>query len=245
MFACIVWNENSKRFAKDFFFCIFENIYFARPDSRIFTKSVYSTRKNLGRALAKEYPVDADIVLPIPDSGVYASLGYAEESGIPLEMAFIRNHYVGRTFIQPSQFVRDFRVRIKLNPVGDVIKGKRVVVVEDSIVRGTTSRGRVRALREAGASEIHMRISCPPLISPCYYGIDFSTKKELIASKHTVDDIGKFIGVDSLKYLSLEGMLNSMLLPREEFCTACFTGKYPTRIHRPPSKKSLEKINCR
>ncbi len=224
-------------------FCIFENIYFARPDSRIFTKSVYLTRKNLGRALAKEHPVDADIVLPIPDSGVYASLGYAEESGIPLEMGFIRNHYVGRTFIQPSQFVRDFRVRVKLNPIKDVLKGKRVVVVEDSIVRGTTSRGRVRALREAGASQIHMRISCPPLISPCYYGIDFSTKKELIASSHTVEDIGKFIGVDSLKYLSLDGMLNSMLLPREEFCTACFTGKYPTRIYKPPSKKSLEKIN--
>ena len=225
-------------------FCIFEYIYFARPDSNIFTKSVYLTRKNLGRTLAREYPVDADMVMPIPDSGTYAALGYAEESHIPFETGFVRNHYIGRTFIQPSQLIRDFKVKIKLNPIRDVLKDKRIVIVEDSIVRGTTSRGRVRALRQAGAKEIHMRVSCPPLISPCFYGIDFPTKKELIASNHTVDEIRDFIGVDSLKYLSLDGMLSSMMLPQEEFCTACFTGKYPTTICKPPSKKALEKTRC-
>ncbi len=211
-------------------FCIFEYIYFSRPDSNIFTKSVYLTRKNLGRTLAREHPVEADIVMPIPDSGTCAALGYAEESRIPLEMAFVRNHYIGRTFIQPSQLIRDFKVKVKLNPVRDVLKGKRIIIVEDSIVRGTTSKGRVRALREAGASEIHMRVSCPPLISPCFYGIDFPTKKELIASNHTTEEIRQFIGLDSLKYLSLDGMLNSMMLPKDEFCTACFTGDYPTKI---------------
>jgi amidophosphoribosyltransferase len=224
--------------------CIFEYIYFARPDSSIFTKSVYLTRKNLGRALAKESPADADLVMPIPDSGMYAALGYAEESKLPFEIGFIRNHYIGRTFIQPSQLVRDFKVRIKLNPVADVIKGKRIVIVEDSIVRGTTSRGRVRALREAGASQIHMRVSCPPLISPCFYGIDFPTKKELIAATHSIEDIRKFVGVDSLSYLSLDGMLGAMMLPRENFCTACFNGDYPTKLCKPPSKKSLERRLC-
>ncbi len=231
--------------AKKHAFCIFEYIYFARPDSNIFTKSVYLTRKNLGRMLAKEHPVEADMVMPIPDSGTYAALGYAEESKMPLEMGFVRNHYIGRTFIQPSQLVRDFKVRVKLNPISDVLKGKRVVIVEDSIVRGTTSRGRVRALRQAGAKEIHMRVSCPPLVSPCFYGIDFPTKKELIASNHSIEEIGQFIGVDSLKYLSLEGMLNSMMLPKEEFCTACFTGNYPTTICKPPSKKALERTRCK
>jgi amidophosphoribosyltransferase len=225
-------------------FCIFEYIYFSRPDSNIFTKSVYLARKNLGRALAKESPVSADFVMPIPDSGTYAALGYSEASGIPLEIAYVRNHYIGRTFIQPSQLIRDFKVKVKLNPIRDVLKGKRVVIVEDSIVRGTTSRSRVRTLREAGASEIHMRVSCPPLVSPCFYGIDFPTKKELIASSHSIDQIREFIGVDSLKYLSLEGMLNSMMLPKEEFCTACFTGNYPTTICKPPSKKALEKTRC-
>ena len=225
-------------------FCIFEYIYFARPDSNIFTKSVYLVRKNLGKALAKEHPVDADIVMPIPDSGTCAALGFAEESKLPLEMAFVRNHYIGRTFIQPSQFIRDFKVKIKLNPVRDVLKGKRAVIVEDSIVRGTTSRGRVRALRQAGAKEIHMRVSCPPLVSPCFYGIDFPTQKELIASNHSIEEIKDFIGVDSLKYLSLEGMLGSMLHSKEEFCTACFTGDYPTKVCKHPSKKALERRNC-
>lgn len=225
-------------------FCIFEYIYFSRPDSNIFTKSVYLTRKNLGRTLAKEHPVDADMVMPIPDSGTYAALGYAEESKIPLEMGFVRNHYIGRTFIQPSQLIRDFKVKVKLNPIRDVLKDKRVIIVEDSIVRGTTSRGRVRALRQAGVKEIHMRVSCPPLISPCFYGIDFPTKKELIAANHTIAEIKDFIGVDSLEYLSLDGMLSSMMLPKEEFCTACFTGNYPTKICKPPSKKALEKTRC-
>jgi amidophosphoribosyltransferase len=226
-------------------FCIFEYIYFARPDSNIFTKSVYLARKNLGRMLAKEHPAGADFVMPIPDSGNYAALGYSEASGIPLEMAYVRNHYIGRTFIQPSQLIRDFKVKVKLNPIRDVLKGKRIVIVEDSIVRGTTSRSRVRALREAGASEVHMRVSCPPLVSPCFYGIDFPTKKELIASNHTIDQIQEFIGVDSLKYLSLEGMLNSMMLDKREFCTACFSGDYPTKICKPPSKKALEKRICK
>lgn len=226
-------------------FCIFEYIYFSRPDSNIFTKSVYMARKNLGRALAKEHPVNADFVMPIPDSGNYAALGYAEGSGLPLEMAYVRNHYIGRTFIQPSQLIRDFKVRVKLNPIRDVLKDKKIVIVEDSIVRGTTSRSRVRALREAGVSEIHMRVSCPPLISPCFYGIDFPTKKELIAANKSVEEIRSFIGVDSLKYLSLDGMLSSMMLPKEEFCTACFTGNYPTKICKAPSKKALEKRLCR
>lgn len=222
-------------------FCIFEYIYFARPDSNIFTKSVYLARKNLGRALAREHPADADIVMPIPDSGTYAALGYAEESKIPLEMAYVRNHYIGRTFIQPSQLIRDFKVKVKLNPIRDLLKGKRIVVVEDSIVRGTTSRSRVRELRKAGAAEIHMRVSCPPLVSPCFYGIDFPTKRELIASSHSVEEIRQFIGVDSLKYLSLDGMLGAMMIPKEEFCTACFTGDYPTKICKPVSKRSLER----
>lgn len=225
-------------------FCIFEYIYFSRPDSNIFTQSVYLARKNLGRTLAREHPIDADIVMPIPDSGTCAALGFAEESKLPLEMAFVRNHYIGRTFIQPSQLIRDFKVKVKLNPVRDAIKNKRVIVVEDSVVRGTTSRGRVRALRAAGAKEIHMRVSCPPLISPCFYGIDFPTKKELIASSHSIEEMREFIGLDSLKFISLDGMLSSMALPKEEFCTACFTGNYPTTICNPLSKKALEKRRC-
>lgn len=221
--------------------CIFEYIYFSRPDSNIFEKNVYLTRKRLGKQLAKEHPVKADLIMPIPDSGNYAALGFAEASNIPYEIGMIRNHYIGRTFIQPSQFIRDFKVKIKLNPIKDVLKGKRIVIIEDSIVRGTTSRIRVKTLREAGAKEIHMRVSCPPLISPCFYGIDFPTKKELIASNRTIESIKDFIGLDSLKYLSLEGMLKSMLLPKEEFCTACFTGNYPTKLSKKVSKKILEK----
>jgi len=221
--------------------CIFEFIYFARPDSDIFTKNVYLTRKRLGAQLAKEAPAKADMVMPFPDSGNYAALGFAEESGLPFETAMIRNHYVGRTFIEPSQYARDFRVRIKLNPIKDVLKGKRVIIVEDSIVRGTTSRSRVKTLREVGAKEVHMRISCSPIISPCYYGIDFPTKKELIASNRTINQIRDFIGLDSLKYISLEGMLEAMPLPRSEFCTACFNLKYPTDIPKGFRKNILEK----
>jgi len=221
--------------------CIFEYIYFARPDSNIFGKNVYLTRKRLGEQLAKEHPVDGDLVIPIPDSGNYAAIGFAKAMKIPLEAGIIRNHYIGRTFIQPSQFVRDFRVKIKLNPIRDVLRGKRVVVIEDSIVRGTTSRVRMKTLREAGAKEVHMRVSCPPLKFPCFYGIDFPTKKELIASNKTVEEIRDFIGLDSLKYLSMEGMLRAMFLPGEDFCTACFNGEYPAKPPKKLSKKILEK----
>jgi amidophosphoribosyltransferase len=221
--------------------CIFEYIYFARPDSNIFGHNVYNARKNLGRELAKECPAkDCDIVMPIPDSGNYAALGFSEASGIPYEVGMIRNHYVGRTFIQPSQFIRDFRVKVKLNPIKEVLKGKSVAIVEDSIVRGTTSRVRVKTIREAGARKVHMRVSCPPLKFPCFYGIDFPTKKELIASNHSIKWIKDFIGVDSLEYLSLEGMLRAMPLPRERFCAACFTGNYPTKIPKKLSKSILE-----
>ena len=221
--------------------CIFEYIYFARPDSNIFGKNVYLARKQLGRQLAKEYPAEADFIMPIPDSGNYAALGFSEESGIPFEVGMIRNHYVGRTFIQPSQHIRDFRVRVKLNPIRDVLKNKRVIIVEDSIVRGTTSRIRVKTLRDAGTKEVHMRVSCPPLRFPCFYGIDFPTKKELIASDHSVEWIRDFIGLDSLSYLSKEGMLNSMPLAKEEFCTACFDGDYPVKPCKKMSKCMLER----
>jgi amidophosphoribosyltransferase len=222
-------------------FCIFEYIYFARPDSNIFEHNVYMARKRLGAQLAGEFPAEADLVMPIPDSGVFAALGFSEAAKIPFEFGMIRNHYIGRTFIQPTQYLRDFRVRIKLNPLKEVLNGKRVIIVEDSIVRGTTSRMRVKTLRQAGAKELHMRVSCPPLKFPCFYGIDFPTKKELVASKHDIAWIRDFIGADSLEYLSLEGMLNSMPLPKENFCTACFTGKYPLNHACRFSKNILEK----
>ncbi len=221
--------------------CIFEYIYFARPDSNIFGQSVYLTRKRLGAQLFREHPVDADLVLPVPDSGTCAALGFAEASGIPFEMGIIRNHYVGRTFIQPTQHIRDFGVKVKLNPVRELLKGKRVVIIEDSIVRGTTSRARVKAVRDAGAKEVHMRVSCPPLRYPCYYGIDFPTKQELIASQRSIEQIRDYIGLDSLGYLSLKGMLAAMPLPQEEFCTCCFTGNYPVPVKHKVSKYALEK----
>jgi len=228
-------------------FCVFEFIYFARPDSNIFTENVYLTRKRLGRALAGEHPAEADFVMPIPDSGVYAGLGFAEKSGLPVEMGMIRNHYIGRTFIQPSQRGRDFKVKVKLNPIKDVLRNKKIVIVEDSIVRGTTSRLRIKALREAGAKEVHMRVSCPPLISPCYYGIDFPTAKELIASKRSIEEIREFIGADTLRYLSLEGMLNSMPLRKDVFCTACFNGNYPEKVNKNLARANPEKgrAKCR
>ncbi len=220
--------------------CIFENVYFARPDSNIFNDNVYEVRKRLGSQLAKEHPVkEADFVMAIPDSGNYAALGYATELGLPLEVGMIRNHYIGRTFIQPSQFLRDFRVRVKLNPIRNVLKGKRVVVVEDSIVRGTTSRSRIEVLRNAGAKEIHMRISCPPIKYPCFYGIDFPSQKELIAANKSIAEIAKFIQVDSLEYLSLEGMLGVMK-QSGNFCFACFSGDYPVKIPTNQSKYLLE-----
>jgi len=222
-------------------FCIFEYIYFARPDSNIFEHNVYITRKRLGVQLAKEFPIEADLVMPIPDSGTYAALGFSQALKVPFEYGMIRNHYIGRTFIQPSQVLRDFRVRIKLNPLKEVLSGKKIALIEDSIVRGTTSRMRVKTLRSCGAKEIHMRVSCPPLRFPCFYGIDFPTKKELIASRHDIAWIRDFIGADSLEYLSLEGMLNSMPLPKENFCTACFTGEYPINPTYRLSKQILEK----
>ena len=205
--------------------CVFEHVYFARPDSFMFGQSVYEVRKSFGRMLAKECPVEADIVIPVPDSGITATIGYSEESKIPFEMGIIRNHYVGRTFIEPSQNIRDFGVKVKLNPVKNLIKDKRVVVIDDSIVRGTTSKKIVKLLRDAGAKEIHMRISAPPTSYPCYYGIDTPTKKELISNTHTEEEIRKFIGADSLGYISLEGMQS--VLKDHNFCFACFTGKYP------------------
>lgn len=205
--------------------CVFEHVYFARPDSFMFGQDVYEVRKAFGRMLAKECPVDADVVIPVPDSGITATIGYSEESKIPFELGIVRNHYVGRTFIEPSQNIRDFGVKIKLNPVKSVIKGKRVVVVDDSIVRGTTSKKIIKLLRDAGASEIHLRISSPPTSFPCYYGIDTPTKHELISNTHTEEEICKFVGADSLGYISLEGM--KQCLNSSNFCFACFTGNYP------------------
>jgi len=221
--------------------CIFENIYFSRPDSDIFGDNVYQVRKRLGTQLAKEHPVKADFAMSIPDSGNYAAVGYANELDLPYEVGIIRNHYIGRTFIQPSQFLRDFRVRVKLNPIKSVLKGKKIVIVEDSIVRGTTSRSRVEELRRAGAKEIHMRISCPPIRFPCFYGIDFPSKEELIASNKSVKETADFIKVDSLEYLSLEGML-SVMKESEGYCDACFTGNYPVEVPKNKSKYLLEGI---
>ncbi|WP_041263222.1 amidophosphoribosyltransferase [Citrifermentans bemidjiense] len=212
--------------------CIFEFVYFARPDSHIFGKNVYQVRKEQGRQLAREHRVDADIVIPIPDSGVPAALGYAEESGIPFELGLIRNHYVGRTFIEPQQAIRHFGVKIKLNPVREVLKDKRVVVIDDSIVRGTTSRKIVKMIRNAGAREVHVRISSPPTSYPCYYGIDTPNRKELISSSHSLDEIRRYITADSLGYLSEEGLMSSVGAENAGFCTACFTGGYPVKFPR-------------
>ncbi|MCK5450991.1 MAG: amidophosphoribosyltransferase [Candidatus Omnitrophica bacterium] len=221
--------------------CIFELIYFARPDSHIFDDCVLQVRKRLGRKLAEEHPADADIVMSIPDSGNYAALGYSEKIKIPFEFGMIRNHYIGRTFIQPSQEMRKHGVKIKLNPVKDVLKGKKVIVVEDSIVRGTTTLTRIKTIRDAGAKEIHMRISCPPIKFPCFYGIDFPSRKELIANQlSSTKKIADFIGVDSLKYISLEGMLEAANGNSGGFCTACFNGKYPTKVNKKAIKSPFE-----
>jgi amidophosphoribosyltransferase len=206
--------------------CVFEYIYFARPDSRVFGRNVYEVRKELGRQLAREAPVPADIVIPVPDSGVPAAIGYAEEAGLPYEMGLIRNHYVGRTFIEPSSSIRNFGVKVKLNALREVLADKRIVVVDDSIVRGTTSRKLVHMLRQAGAREVHMRISSPPTTNPCFYGIDTPTKEELIASAHSVEEIREYLGADSLAYLSVSGMYG-FTGKRASFCDACFTGNYP------------------
>ena len=209
--------------------CIFEHVYFSRPDSLVFGRAVQESREQLGRQLAREAPADADVVVPVPDSGVTAAMGYAAESGIPFRFGLIRNHYVGRTFIEPRQSVRDFGVKLKLNPVRSLLEGKRVVLIDDSIVRGTTSKKIVRMMRSAGAAEVHMRISCPPTISPCFYGVDTPSKKELIAANKSVEEIRQFIGADSLAYLSVEGLKKACGDgEKTTYCSACYTGAYPT-----------------
>ncbi len=207
--------------------CVFEHVYFARPDSYVFGRSVNEVRTNLGRILALEQPARADVIVPLPDSGVCAAMGYAEESDIPLRMGLIRNHYVGRTFIQPQSSIRHFGVKVKLNPVRSILEGKRVVLVDDSIVRGTTSRKIVRMVRAAGAREVHVRISCPPTISPCFYGVDTPRRSELIAATHTQEEIRDFLEADSLGYLSLEGLMAAVGTGRQHYCSSCYTGIYP------------------
>jgi len=226
-------------------FCAFEHVYFARPDSHIFGENVGMVRERLGRILAQEHPADADIVIAVPDSGNFSALGFSSESGIPLGHGFTRNHYIGRTFINPTQSVRTLKVKIKLNPIKEVVQGKRVVVVDDSIVRGNTSKSRVKLLRKAGAKEVHMRISCPPHVSPCFYGIDFPSKDELLASTHSMDQIKEFLDVESIGYLSREGLLRGVSGEKKDlfgnFCTACWTGNYPTPISDETSKYKLER----
>jgi amidophosphoribosyltransferase len=223
-------------------FCIFEFIYFARPDSTIYGQNVYQTRKAQGRRLAKEAPIDADLVMPFPDSGTYAALGFSQAAGLPFEMAMIRNHYVGRTFIQPTQSMRDFGVRVKLNPVKKLLEGKDIIIIEDSIIRGTTVKTRVRALRELGVNKIHMRVSGPPHRFPCHYGIDFSTRGELIASDKSQQELGAILGLDTLYYLSLEGLLEATGIehPQNNFCKACFDGCYPVSFDEDLAKDCLE-----
>ncbi len=221
-------------------FCIFEYIYFSRPDSFIFGECVDIVRRNIGRRLAEEHPVDADIVISVPDSSNTAALGYAKASGTPFEIGLIRNHYIGRTFIHPSQVTRDAKVRIKFNPVRGVLEGKRVIVVEDSIVRGTTFKKIAQLLRNAGAKEIHLRVSSPPIGWPCFYGMDFPTHEELLASKWSVENIREFMGVDTLGYLSIEGLIQSVPNGNKRYCTACFSGQYPTCIPADLKKSCLE-----
>jgi amidophosphoribosyltransferase len=212
-------------------FCIFEHVYFSRPDSLVYGRSVNESRHKMGKRLAVEQPADADLVVPVPDSGVAAAIGYAAQSGLSFRFGLVRNHYIGRTFIEPKQSIRSFGVRLKLNPVRDLISGRRVVLIDDSIVRGTTSKKIVRLVREAGAREVHVRISCPPTVSPCYYGVDTPDKSELIAARLSVEEVCRFIEADSLGYLSMEGMLEACGLPAETSCIACWTGQYPTRIN--------------
>lgn len=221
--------------------CVFEFIYFARPDSMIFHRSVNDIRRGLGNQLGKESPVTADVVIPVPDSGVCAAIGFSEATGIKYDMGLIRNHYVGRTFIEPSQEIRDFGVRLKLNPVREIIQNKRVVVVDDSIVRGTTSKKIIKMIRNAGAKEIHYRISSPPIFNPCFFGMDFPTRQELIANTHTIEMIRKYIRADSLAYLSLEGLIKTVGGRKDKFCMACFDGDYPVDFREGQGKFVLER----
>lgn len=223
-------------------FCIFELIYFARPDSAMCGRSVYQIRKSHGRRLAREAPVKADLVMPFPDSGTYAALGFSEESKIPFEMGMIRNHYVGRTFIQPTQSMRDFGVRVKLNPVKELLKGKDIIIIEDSIIRGTTAKTRAQALREIGVNRIHMRVSAPPHRHPCHYGIDFSTRGELAAARMSVPELKDYLGLDSLAYLSVDGLVKSTPVQNadKQFCKACFDGRYPVEFDENLTRDCLE-----
>jgi amidophosphoribosyltransferase len=222
-------------------FCVFEHVYFARPDSKVNGLSVYRVRERLGRRLAREHPVDADVVIPVPDSGIAAAIGYARESGIPYDMGLIRSHYVGRTFIEPQQSIRHFGVKLKLNAVREVLEGKRVVVIDDSIVRGTTSRKIVKMIRAAGAREVHLRISSPPVTNPCYYGIDTPTRSELIASSHDVGEIARYVTCDSLGFLSPDGLMAAVESPSGAgYCAACFTGEYPVALVDPPRRRPAE-----
>lgn len=226
-------------------FCAFEHVYFSRPDSVVFGETVHLVRRRLGEQLAREHPVKADFVVPVPDSGFSAALGYSKESGIPLELGIIRNHYVGRTFIQPAQDSRDLGVRVKFNLLKEALKGKTIVIVDDSIVRGTTSKIRVRNLRKAGVRQVHLRISCPPHRFPCFYGIDFHRSSELIANKYeSIEKVRQFLGVDTLGYLSLDGMLGCLKHPKNNYCTACWAGKYPVLAEKRQGKFSLEERCC-
>jgi len=221
--------------------CAFEHVYFAKQSSRVFGENVHEVRKKLGRRLAQEHPVEADVVTPVPDSGTSAAIGYANASGIPFDMGFVRSHYVGRTFISPSQDMRNLGVKLKLAVVREVVEGKRVVVVDDSIVRGTTTKGKIRSLRDAGAKEVHMRVSCPPITNPCFYGVNFPTKEELLASSRNLDQIRDYLEVDSIGYVSLEGLLSCLSLPADHYCTACWSGKYRIPITTVVNKFSMER----
>jgi amidophosphoribosyltransferase len=224
--------------------CVFEHVYFSRPDSIVFGRSVAATREAMGAQLAREHPAEADVVVPVPDSGMYAALGFAREAKIPFALGLVRNHYVGRTFIEPKQAIRDFGAKVKLNPVREVVEGRRIVLVDDSIVRGTTSRKIVRMLRDAGAKELHVRISSPPTVASCHYGIDTPTRRELIASTASVEEIREFVGSDSLGYLSTEGMLHAFGRPQQSTCTACFTGIYPVEIPEEEREKEGVVAKC-
>lgn len=226
-------------------FCMFEYVYFARPDSLISDRNVSRVRVAMGRELAKLHPVEADIVVPVPDSGNYAALGFSHELNIPFEPAFVRNHYIGRTFLQPTQLIRDFNVRVKLNLIKELVVGKRVIVVDDSVVRGTTARTRVVNLREAGAKEVHLRISCPPHKFACHYGIDFPDPKNLLANQFTREEISDYLGVDSIGYLDIEGMVRAIGLPMNEFCLACFNGEYPVDFDPKLNKYIMERRQAR
>jgi amidophosphoribosyltransferase len=226
-------------------FCIFEYVYFARPDSTIAQRNVYNVRVELGRQLARENPVDADVVVPVPDSGNSAALGYSQESGIPFEMAFVRNHYVGRSFLQPSQLIRDFNVRVKLNLIRELVRDKRVVVVDDSIVRGTTCKTRVNNLKEAGAKEVHVLVSCPPHQHPCVYGIDFPDRSKLMAANMELEEIRRYLNANSLHYLSQEGMVKATGKGKNQFCMACYDGNYPVAYDPALDKHIIERRNGR